>query len=295
MIEVILGSGIYFGLYLIRMSLIERKNRSRRVLEKYLANSEDFNKDSRLRIFEAIRPLLTSHTFNPWGSDTKVAIELAASGRNVSVPQFRISQIVTLLWLLFGIVGWHFLRYLVGHPVPMLVTTILLVAAVPFSGFAQLNFLQGQVRHRSEIIEGELAGMLDLLAFSVTSGEPIVGAISRVGQVCDGLIAQIFRKIMHQISDGVSINSALSDAIASTSSNSFARAVRGIQTAIERGTPLANLLRAQANDVRANCAAAHMKSAGKREAAMMIPVVFLILPMIVIITLYPGLSALQIN
>lgn len=36
-----------------------------------------------------------------------------------------------------------------------------------------------------------------------------------------------------------------------------------------------------------------MTLAGKKETLMMIPVVFLILPMIVIVALYPGLMALQ--
>ena len=63
--------------------------------------------------------------------------------------------------------------------------------------------------------------------------------------------------------------------------------------AIERGTPISEVLRAQAMDSRNHEARKLMTIAGKKETLMMIPVVFLILPMIVIVALYPGLMALK--
>jgi tight adherence protein C len=63
--------------------------------------------------------------------------------------------------------------------------------------------------------------------------------------------------------------------------------------AIERGTPIADVLRAQAMDARNLEARKLMTLAGKKETLMMIPVVFLILPLIVVVALYPGLTALN--
>jgi tight adherence protein C len=64
--------------------------------------------------------------------------------------------------------------------------------------------------------------------------------------------------------------------------------------ALERGTPLAEVLRAQAHDSRAEAGRMLLILAGKKETAMMIPVVFLILPVIVAVALYPGLVALNV-
>ena len=66
-----------------------------------------------------------------------------------------------------------------------------------------------------------------------------------------------------------------------------------LTTAIERGSPLASVLHDQARDQRERSLAALMEEGGRREIAMLLPVVFLILPVTVIFALYPGLIALD--
>ncbi|MBF1661589.1 MAG: type II secretion system F family protein, partial [Rothia mucilaginosa] len=68
-----------------------------------------------------------------------------------------------------------------------------------------------------------------------------------------------------------------------------------IAVAIERGTPLADVLRAQAQDVRDNAKRELMETAGKKEIAMLAPVVFFILPLTVIFAVFPGLSLMRLN
>ena len=62
--------------------------------------------------------------------------------------------------------------------------------------------------------------------------------------------------------------------------------------AIERGTPLADVLHAQALDVRELGKRALLDAGGRKEIAMLLPVVFLILPVTVLFALYPGLLTL---
>ena len=75
---------------------------------------------------------------------------------------------------------------------------------------------------------------------------------------------------------------------------SLARFVDGVAVAIERGTPLGDVLRAQAQDVREATRRQLIESGGKREIAMMIPVVFLVLPVTVLFIVYPGLAVLDL-
>ena len=63
--------------------------------------------------------------------------------------------------------------------------------------------------------------------------------------------------------------------------------------AIERGTPLADVLRAQAADVRALGKRQLLESGGRKEIAMMVPVVFIVLPITILFALYPGLLAIS--
>ena len=55
------------------------------------------------------------------------------------------------------------------------------------------------------------------------------------------------------------------------------------------------LLRAQAQDVRDTAKRDLMESAGKKEIAMMIPVVFGVLPLTVVFAVYPGLAAISMG
>jgi tight adherence protein C len=74
----------------------------------------------------------------------------------------------------------------------------------------------------------------------------------------------------------------------------LARFLDGMAVAIERGTPLADVLRAQAADVRALSKRQLLESGGRKEIAMMVPVVFLVLPITILFALYPGLLAITL-
>jgi tight adherence protein C len=63
--------------------------------------------------------------------------------------------------------------------------------------------------------------------------------------------------------------------------------------AVERGTPLAEVLRAQAQDVREGGRRVVLEAGGKKEIAMMVPVVFLVLPITVLFAVFPGFAFLQ--
>ena len=72
-----------------------------------------------------------------------------------------------------------------------------------------------------------------------------------------------------------------------------ARFAQGVAGAVERGTPLADVLHAQAADVRAAARRELIESAARREVLMMIPVVFLVLPVTVLFAFWPGVVGLS--
>ncbi|MFN8170119.1 MAG: type II secretion system F family protein [Candidatus Nanopelagicales bacterium] len=72
------------------------------------------------------------------------------------------------------------------------------------------------------------------------------------------------------------------------------RFVDGLAIAVQRGTPLADVLRAQAGDARADLHRALLEIAGKKELLMLVPVVFLIRPTVVLVALFPAISSLTV-
>lgn len=75
----------------------------------------------------------------------------------------------------------------------------------------------------------------------------------------------------------------------------LARFVDGIGVAVNRGTPLAEVLRAQAQDVRDVAKRELMESAGRKEIAMMVPLIFGVLQLTVVFAVFPGLALLQLG
>lgn len=75
----------------------------------------------------------------------------------------------------------------------------------------------------------------------------------------------------------------------------ISRFVDAIVVATERGTPLAQVLRDQAQDVRDASKRELMEVAGKREIFMLVPVVFGILPLTIVFAVFPGLALLEMS
>jgi tight adherence protein C len=86
--------------------------------------------------------------------------------------------------------------------------------------------------------------------------------------------------------------SALEQLAARTRVAPISRFVDGLAIAVERGTPLADVLRAQASDVREAGKQALLEAGGRKEIAMMVPVVFCVLPVTVLFAAFPALSSL---
>ena len=103
------------------------------------------------------------------------------------------------------------------------------------------------------------------------------------------------RRALADARAGANLPTALQGVADRTGLVGLARFVDGIVVAVERGTPLAEVLRAQAQDVREEGRRSIMEEGGKREIAMMVPVVFLILPVTVVFAVFPGFVFLRLT
>jgi tight adherence protein C len=226
------------------------------------------------------------------GSDA-VRRRLDRLGGGGSVEQFRMGQVT---WAAFGagaglLLGLALTR---GRADVMPVAGLAGVGTV--GGALARDWALGvQVRRRERAMLAEFPTVAELLALSVVAGEGAAGALDRVTRTCGGELSAELGRALAESRAGASLVDALEAVAARTGLPSLARFVDGIVVALERGTPLADVLRAQAQDVRALTRRQLMESGGKREVAMMVPVVFLILPVTVIFAVYPGLAVLSLD
>lgn len=138
----------------------------------------------------------------------------------------------------------------------------------------------------------EFPVIADLLALSVVAGEAPIDALNRVCRLTRGEMARDIEAALARARAGSPVVKALAELAESTTLEPFSRFIQGLVVAIERGTPLADVLRSQAEDVREAGKRALLDAGGRKEISMMLPVVFMILPVTVLFALYPGLLTL---
>ena len=110
-----------------------------------------------------------------------------------------------------------------------------------------------------------------------------------------GELAGEFRTTLADMRAGASLSAALKAMGRRVQLAPVERFIGGVLIALDRGTPLADVLRAQAQDVREVGRRELMEAAGRKEIQMMVPLVFGILPLTVIFAVFPGISLMRLG
>ncbi|OKL49800.1 hypothetical protein BSR29_02295 [Boudabousia liubingyangii] len=135
----------------------------------------------------------------------------------------------------------------------------------------------------------------ELISLSVAAGEGLVDALTRVRPSIPGPLGEEIEEVLGVVKVGTPLPEALNKLIQRNPDPALNRLTEALLVAIERGTPLAQVLRAQSLDAREAQRRELIEMGGRKEIAMLIPVVFLILPVTILFALYPGLASLKIG
>jgi len=230
-----------------------------------------------------------------WGSSaTDVRMRLERAGSISTVEQFRAQQVA---WAAVGLAGGFAaatsLR--VARDAPLATLLVLVATCAIVGALARDAWLTRAAHKRSARIVAELPTIADLLALSVTAGEGARAALERVARTTSGALPQELRRTLADARAGEPLSRALNDMAARCGAQPLRRFVDGIVAALDLGTPLAAVLRAQAHDARVAGREQLMEQGGKREIFMLVPVVFLILPVTIVFAIYPGLIAIRLT
>ncbi|MFJ5860508.1 type II secretion system F family protein [Pseudarthrobacter sp. NPDC092439] len=176
------------------------------------------------------------------------------------------------------------------------VFAVIVVIGSSVGGFMMRDYWLGvQIRRREARMMAEFPSLAELMALAVSAGESASGALDRVCRSSQGELSKEFAKIIAETRAGKPLVQALQEFSARTDLAPLVRFVDGIIVAAERGTPLSDVLRAQAQDVRDTAKRELMEAAGKKEIAMMVPLVFGVLPLTVIFAVFPGIAAINLG
>jgi tight adherence protein C len=227
------------------------------------------------------------------GGNASIRRRLERANLSMTVHDFRIEQV---LWGLLAFGAAAGLSLLVALRSPGRTVALLVLCAVAFvlGVLLRENRLTAQVTERERRILVEFPTVAELLALAVGAGEGPMAALDRVVTRSRGELSADLGAVLAEIRTGTPVTAAL-DALARRSGLPVvSRFAEGMAVAIERGTPLAGVLHAQASDVREAGRRALIEAGARKEIAMMVPVVFLVLPVTVVFAFWPGVVGLHL-
>ncbi len=228
------------------------------------------------------------------GGAASVRRRLQRAGLDQTVAEFRVQQVVWGL-VAFGLAAAYSLVKAFTRPGGVLPAVLLCLTAFAAGVLARDQHLGSQVKQRERQVLAEFPTVAELLALAVAAGESPVAALARVVRRSGGALSADLATVLAEVRTGEPVASAFDRLAATTGLPMVARFAQGIAVAVERGTPLAEVLHAQAADVREAGRRELIEVAARREVAMMVPVVFLVLPVTVLFALWPGVVGLSLT
>lgn len=263
-----------------------------RMLAEPLAGQTPFGPLGRI-----VGPLLAdvarmSQRLNP--SNEALTRRLERAGLRISVLDFRAQQLLWSAGLTLAGAAVLGANLMAGRFNPMFAFLVLVFCSA--GGYLLRDWYLGeQTTRRSKRILNQFPTIAELMALAVAAGESSVGAIERVARTSKGALSEEFALTLAYVRSGSTLAEALADMADRIQLTAMTRFVDAITVATDRGTPIASVMRAQAQDVRDAAKRELMETAGKKEIGMMVPIVFGILPLTIVFAVFPGIALIDMN
>jgi tight adherence protein C len=303
----VLGALIAAGLLLVasRVAVIRRPQLALRVLP-YVRDLPQVGRTPTLRVVSSSPTTAAAGVFGPLLRSAADAVERVLGGAasvrrrleradlDKTVHEFRVEQV---LWGLgaFAIAAAYGVVRGLRDPGSAGLSVVLCLVAFVVGVLARDSRLTGQVTRRERRILAEFPTIAELLALAVAAGESPVAALDRVVRRSGGELSSDLGRVLAAVRTGEPVGEAFDRLAASSGLPLVARFAQGVAVAVERGTPLAQVLHAQAADVREAGRRELIEVAARKEVLMMIPVVFLVLPITVLFAFWPGVVGLHLT
>jgi Flp pilus assembly protein TadB len=154
-----------------------------------------------------------------------------------------------------------------------------------------------QVITRSQMnyseLNQELAKILQMLAIMISAGESPVTALRYISQRSSGKLALLIKTSLGNYEQNGNLYKTLEFVSSATNSAQVRRLLNAVRISAERGSPMLDTLQNQVRSLNKEIKVNLLNRAGKSEIALLIPVVFLILPTSILFAVWPSIYGLS--
>jgi tight adherence protein C len=148
-------------------------------------------------------------------------------------------------------------------------------------------------KRRIEKIEREFPQAVELFAVLISGGMSPAMALNQLSTRIEGEYAKVLISAVQSMKSGATLSASLAQITKQIDSKIVRRFNDSLLLAMERGTPLSEVLAQQVAEVRSSQRNVAIERSAKAEITLMVPVVFLILPVSVLFALWPSYYALS--
>ena len=210
-------------------------------------------------------------------------------GSQVAYEEFRYLQ------LLYTSISALFVFMLTSVSHKSIVATSLLSISIAAATYLYVDrTLTVAVKKQRSAIEAEFPAVIEMLTLAMSAGESPLSAFKRIAENSHGYLSVRFRLVIARVHQGVPFHSALDLMGRDLNSPLLRKFIDSMVNAMVRGAPVAEVLTRHAQEARDHQRNRVLAAAGKAEISMMIPVVFLILPISILFALWPSLTNLNL-
>lgn len=141
----------------------------------------------------------------------------------------------------------------------------------------------------------ELPQQLELMAAKLANGESFYSVLATQVDSAHGRFAEGLSRLRHRLQLGESIEVALQALDQEAQSPVVSEFCNKVSIALTRGTPMAQQFEYLSETARNQLRNQVLRQAGKNELKMLIPMVFMILPVTILFAVYPSMQLLQLG
>jgi tight adherence protein C len=181
------------------------------------------------------------------------------------------------------------------------------LAVIALASFQSKGKLSKRVRARPKLQDAEpkarahsyseflleIPDFASLIGFAVSAGESLESALRIAVSRSSGVLSQVFEALISQVDHGAVLGVELEKLATESQSEQVRELASKLALASANGSALSDLIADYVQSSVQELKAHLLDRAGKNETKMMIPLVFVILPITVMFAVYPSLTLIQ--
>lgn len=225
------------------------------------------------------------------GDESTVKVKLAELGFNseIDYENFRYRQLIISFLL-----ATSELFLLLFLEVPLVKIMLVILSSICGVIFVTEKKLDKEITLHREHLESDFPAVVEMMTLSLSAGESPLMSMERISRTASGSLSREFARVISEVSEGAPFVEALDSMGRRVNSLLVRRFIDALVIAITRGAPVIDVLHSHAREARDFQRNRILAAASKAEISMMIPVVFLILPISILFALWPSLSNLNL-